>query len=484
MDSSKQIEKIKLLRQLRIINAKESFWEYCKAIAPDFYKEDRHHLKTLCDILQEIYEGTLINPLTSNPYKRLMINMPPRHGKSRTLVLFCQWCLGVERSSKIITCSYNDDLASDFSRYTRDGIMEVRTDELGIVYSDIFPDSKIKRGNAGFEQWALDGQFFNYKGAGVGGSITGKGANITIVDDIVKDALTAFNDEALKKIWLWYTGTFLSRNEEGGIQIINMTRWSKNDVCGRILSGDEANEWYVSKMEAYDKKTDKMLCDELLSKTTYLSLKKNMDQLIFKANYHQEPVDVQGRLYKDLKTYEVLPHDENRKCLIETIKSYTDTADTGTDYLCCIIYGVYQGEAYILDVVYTQEAMEITEPLTAKALHNNNTKLSFIESNNGGRGFARNVQKLLWDNYKNRTTSIQWFHQSQNKQSRILTNSTFIMDHVYFPVGWNKKWKQFYNDITNYQRQGKNKHDDCADALTGVAETISKNQSELRITRF
>jgi len=255
-------------------------------------------------------------------------------------------------------------------------------------------------------------------------------------------------------------------------------------VCGRILSGDEANEWYVSKMEAYDKKTDKMLCDELLSKTTYLSLKKNMDQLIFKANYHQEPVDVQGRLYKDLKTYEVLPHDENRKCLIETIKSYTDTADTGTDYLCCIIYGVYQGEAYILDVVYTQEAMEITEPLTAKALHNNNTKLSFIESNNGGRGFARNVQKLLWDNYKNRTTSIQWFHQSQNKQSRILTNSTFIMDHVYFPVGWNKKWKQFYNDITNYQRQGKNKHDDCADALTGVAETISKNQSELRITRF
>lgn len=95
--------------------------------------------------------------------------------------------------------------------------MEFRIDEFEIVYNDIFLDFKIKRGNVGFEQWVFEGQFFNYKGVGVGGFIIGKGVNIIIVDDIVKDVLIVFNDEVFKKIWLWYIGIFFLRNEEGGI---------------------------------------------------------------------------------------------------------------------------------------------------------------------------------------------------------------------------------------------------------------------------
>lgn len=461
------MSKRKLLDQMRTLNiekARRSFWFFCKLIAPDFYIEGREHLKDLCDILQALYERKLLKD-TGEPYTRLMINIPPRMGKSRTLILFCQWTLGVEQTNRIITCSYNDDLATTFSRYTRDGIMLDSNFPEDVIYSDVFPLSKIKTGNASFQEWALEGQFFNYKGAGVGGSITGKGCNISIVDDPIKDAETAFNENALDKIWLWYTGTFLSRLEGNGIQIINMTRWAKGDICGRILKSPEADEWYVLKLEAM--KDGKMLCEEILDQQKYESLKTNMDIAIFQANYHNTPVDIQGRLYTSFKTYTEPPQ-------FERILSYIDTADTGNDYLCTIIAGIIKGEAYVLDVIYTKESMEITEPLVAKKLVLNQVDLSHIESNNGGRGFARNVERILWDKYQTRKPSIKWFHQSKNKVSRILSNSTYVMDHVYFPENWRDRWPEYYEAMTDYQREGKNKNDDAPDATTGLVEKISR----------
>jgi predicted phage terminase large subunit-like protein len=68
---------------------------------------------------------------------------------------------------------------------------------------------------------------------------------------------------------------------------------------------------------------------------------------------------------------------------------------------------------------------------------------------------------------------VQWFHQSQNKIARILSNSTWIMDHVYYPINWREKWPDYYNAMNKYQREGKNKHDDAPDATTGIAEHIN-----------
>lgn len=456
-------------RQATIEKCRRSFWTFCKTIAPDFYKEDIQHLKTLCNTLQSLYERKLLKE-NGDPYTRLIINMPPRHGKSRTLILFCEWCLGVNVENRIITCSYNDDLATDFSRYTRDGIMTPKTYPHEIVFSDVFPNSKIKEGNASYHQWSLDGQFFSYKGAGIGGTITGKGCNISIVDDPVKDAETAFNEDALNKIWRWYTGTFLSRLERNGIEIINMTRWSKYDICGKILEGEEAAEWYVLKMEAYDEENKQMLCENILNIDKYNSLKTNMDIAIFRANYHQEPVDIQGRLYQSFKTYTELPEH------FEKIISYCDTADTGSDFLCCIVAGIYKGEAWILDVYFSKEGMEITEPKTAQILVVNNVNIAHIESNNGGRGFARNIEKIIWEKYHTRKPSIKWFHQNKNKQARILSNSTFVMDHIYFPHNWKDRFPDYYKAMNQYQREGKNKHDDAPDATTGIAELISRGK--------
>ena len=116
--------------------------------------------------------------------------------------------------------------------------------------------------------------------------------------------------------------------------------------------------------------------------------------------------------------------------------------------------------------------MEYTEPATADLYYRNGVNVAKIESNNGGRGFARNVERILREKYKTNKTVIQWFTQRQNKISRILSNATWIMNHVYFPVGWELRWHDVYKHLSEYQRQGKNAHDDAEDALTGVCEDI------------
>jgi predicted phage terminase large subunit-like protein len=187
---------------------------------------------------------------------------------------------------------------------------------------------------------------------------------------------------------------------------------------------------------------------------------------IASANYQQIPIDLEGRLYKEIKTYTEPPP------YFEAIKNYTDTADQGDDYLCSIVFGVFKGEAYILDVLYTKDGMEITEPATAELLHKNNVAIAIIESNNGGRGFARNVERELWERHQSKKTKVAWFHQSKNKTARILSSSATVMNCVYFPVNWKEKWFEFYKAVTTYQKEGKNKHDDAPDALTGVVESL------------
>ena len=179
---------------------------------------------------------------------------------------------------------------------------------------------------------------------------------------------------------------------------------------------------------------------------------------------------MKGRLYERFLTYNKLPVDDTGTPLFTAIKNYTDTADTGADYLCSICYGLHNKDIYILDVLYTKESMETTEIKTAELLYRNDIKRADIESNNGGRGFARNVKRILEEKYPDNTTVIKTFTQHKNKEARILTNSPYVMNHVFFPVGWENKWREFYKALYEYQREGKNAHDDAPDALTGCVE--------------
>lgn len=457
-------ERIK--RQAKRELARREFFYFCNLMASDFYKPERRYLVELCEALQSFYED--------EKAKVLIINEPPRHGKSRTAGLFVEWVLGRNPAEKIMTGSYNNILSATFAKNVRNAIQEVKADDNITVYSDIFPNVRIKRGDAAMDMWSLDGGYNSYLATSPSGTATGFGCSLLIIDDIIKNAEEAYNETAKEKSWLWFTNTMLSRLEEGGKILIIMTRWASDDLAGRAIEhfGEAAK---VITMKALQP-DGTMLCDEILSRRSYEEKVRAMGADIASANYQQEPIDLKGQLYSSFKTYDRIPVDINGNPLFTAIRNYTDTADTGSDYLCSIVYGVYNGEAYVLDLLYTKDAMEETEPATAAMLYRNDVNVADFESNNGGRVFARQVRRILQDTYKSNKTVINTFAQTKNKAARILSNSTWVMEHIYFPTNWKDRWPEYYRAMTRYQREGKNANDDAQDATTGIAEKINAPQ--------
>lgn len=452
-----------LMQQFKYELARREFFYYCHLQAPDFYRKDRDYLVELCNTLQEFYEDP--------DAKVLIMNMPPRHGKSRTAQMAAKWILGKNPIEKIMTGSYNATLSSTFAKNVRNDIQEVKADENRVVYTDIFPNVRIKRGDASMDMWSLEGGYNSYLATSPSGTATGFGASILIIDDIIKNAEEAYNENTKAKHWDWFTNTMLSRLEEGGKIIIIMTRWASDDLAGRAIEhfGDKAK--IITMKALQDNGT--MLCDDILSYESYIEKFRAMGEDIASANYQQEPIDVKGRLYTYFSTYKDIPRDDKGYPLFSAVKAYVDSADTGEDWLCAIVYGVYNDNAYILDILFTDAPMEVTERKTAELLHRNGVNVSDIESNNGGRGFARNVKRILKEKYPGNRTKIVTFHQSKNKEARILSNSTQVMDHVLYPENFKELWPEYYSAMYKYQRKGKNAHDDAPDATTGVVERLN-----------
>lgn len=462
-----------LIRQgARVELARRHFFSYARLIAPSFYKRSRGYLVELCDALQDF---------VVSDDDVLVINEPPRHGKSRTAGLFVQWLLGKDPSIKVMTGSYNETLSTTFSKGVRNSIQEVKVDPNIPVFADVFPGVSIKQGDGAMNLWSLKGGYNNYLATSPTGTATGFGADVMIIDDLIKNAQEAFNEVKLDEQWSWFVNTMLSRLESGGKIIIIMTRWSSQDLAGRALTelpGLGYKVKHISMKALQDDGT--MLCEDILSRAQYERTFKTQSPEIAAANYQQKPIDQEGRLYKRFKTYDEIPRDEQGNPLFRGIFSYTDTADEGSDWLAHYVYGVYNDEAYILDVVFSQDPMETTEPAVARSLFENKVNAATIESNNGGRGFARQVERRLYEEYHSNVTKVQWFHNGQNKIARILSNSTWVMEHIYFPENWRNRWPDLFDFLTRYQREGKNEHDDAPDALTGVAESV---QNKVNISK-
>lgn len=444
-----------LQRELKCVAAYKSLYAYCYINAPDFY--DAEYLKEICDAIQEF---------ECDDNELLIINIGPRHGKSRTATLATQWLLGRNPHYKIMTCSYNEKLSSKFSKQVRNSIAQGHSlDKSKIVFSDIFPDVKIKRGSATVSNWGLEGNDEdNYMATSPNGSATGSGADFVIIDDLIKNKYEACNADILDNHWEWFTDTIYSRLEGRRKILVIGTRWCERDLSGRLI--EMFNE-QGRKYRLISKKTcenGKMLNDKVLNLEQYKNLVQTIGEDIVRANYDQEPIDLKGVLYEHLVTY-------TQKLNFVRIEAVCDTADTGSDYLCSIVYGKTDDKmAYILDVIYTKESMETTENKVAKQFTDYNVSIAHIESNNGGRGFARSVERICRTELNNRITVFKPYTQTLNKQSRILSNATAVELNVRFPQDWKQLYPEFYKSVTEYQREGKNAHDDAEDALTSIVE--------------
>ena len=236
------------------------------------------------------------------------------------------------------------------------------------------------------------------------------------------------------------------------------------DLAGRLIEAFTENHIKFKHICLRACTNGKMLNDDILNYEKYQIKLKLTSEDIVRANYDQEPIDIKGKLYEHLVTYDQKPS-------FVRIEAVCDTADTGSDYLCSIVYGKTEDKmAYILDVIYTKESMETTERKVAKQLTDFNVSIFYPESNNGGRGFARAVERICREELNNRITVFRPYTQTANKNARILSNATAVELNVRFPKDWKQLYPEFYKSVTEYQREGKNIHDDAEDTLTAIVE--------------
>ena len=445
-------EMIKLGAKLEL--ARRHLYDFCKMMYPSFYKDERKYLKEFCEAVE--------NFIRNEDKRFLIINAPPRHGKSLTAQCLTEWLFGLNPSNRVMTASYNETLAMTFSKNVRNTIQTEKVGER-VVFSDMFPKTKVKYGDASAKMWTIEEQAqTSYLATSPNATATGFGCDYLICDDLIKSAEEAYNETALDNTYQWFVNTMLSRLEGQKKCIIIMTRWSSRDLAGRIMDAFP-DECEIIKYQVQDK-DGKMLCEDILSKKDMNLIKREMDVDIFEANYNQTPIDVKGRLYQEFKEWEKLPSGK--------IINFTDTADTGSDFLCSINGVVFEKEFYISDLVFSDEAMEVTEPKVAELLFSGAVNVSRIESNNGGRGFARNVQRLMNERYGSNRTQIESVPQTHNKESRILASSAWVQNHIYMPPNWRTRFPEFYKQVMSYQRKGKNAHDDALDVLASIYEFV------------
>lgn len=198
------------------------------------YEAAPHH-ERIANYLHAIERGTL---------ERLIVVMPPRHGKS-TLISehFPAWFLGRNPDKRIIACSHTSALAEFFSRRARNKITDPRWP---------FSDVTVAADLAGVQKWDIAGHRGGYVSAGVGGAITGMGADCLVIDDPVKSAAEAESQTYRDAAWEWFTATALTRIEPQGSAVIVGTRWHDDDLIGRVLAAPDAALWTVLHLPAID----------------------------------------------------------------------------------------------------------------------------------------------------------------------------------------------------------------------------------------
>jgi predicted phage terminase large subunit-like protein len=279
----------------------------------------------------------------------------------------------------------------------------------------------------------------------------------------------------LDRIWLWYSATFLSRvSAQYGepIEIITMTRWSSEDICGRVLKRQEEDnrkDWYVIRMPAYNEETGEMLCPSLFSYNRYKELSRLMVDSIFSANYKQQTMEATGLLFyrKDLKTFK----KAELKTKPESIAGYIDVADAGDDSLAFVVGRVYKNKVFITDVIFTRDMADITIPLCAGLINKEGIDYVRVESNNMGRVFAGTLREKVG------IEKILTVNNSTNKHTRILMQYGFIKEYFYFldksEYEPGSDYDKFINELLNYMKDGNSKHDDAPDALSGLAMFVN-----------
>ena len=363
-------EKLTAAKRLAsVLEARQSFQKFCEVMMPDPTKiddpnatlfESPTHIRVMMAALEKVER---------HEWPRLIITLPPRHGKSETVSRkFPAWCEGRDPTRQFIFSTYNDDFAKDFGRDVR-ALMQMP------VYGDIFPRAKFRKGGSRADGLDLvpGGKMFF---VGRGGALTGKGGHIMIVDDPFKDASEADSAAIRDTAWNWFTKVFMTRRMNIYSIVIVMTRWHEDDIVGRLTDPqnpnydeDEARTWKIINLPFFAEDQDPMgrTPGEALWPERYPAsfgeAQRRIDPRGFSALYQQRPSPIDGTLFKrdDLVFYkppELPPPDEMR---VFAVSDHAVATKQENDRTCLIVFGVDKtGDVWILDVFWQRSAPEAT----------------------------------------------------------------------------------------------------------------------------
>jgi len=332
-----QLEKLEELKSKKL--AQNKFLAFTREVWPTFIG-GRHHAR-MADAFERVANGTC---------KRLIINMPPRHTKSEfASYLLPAWFLGKFPHKKVIQASHTAELAVGFGRKVRN---LVDTD----VYQRIFPDLVLASDSKAAGRWntSKGGDYF---AIGVGGAVTGKGADVLIIDDPHSEqeaALAEINPDIYDKTYEWYTSGPRQRLQPGGAIVIVMTRWSKRDLTGQVLKSEAqrgGDGWEVIEFPAI-LPSGNPLWPEFWSLDELTALRNELPNSKWMAQYQQAPTSETSAIIKR-EWWKTWDSDVPPKC--DFILQSWDTAFEKTqraDYSALTTWGVF----YYPDDTGTEQA--------------------------------------------------------------------------------------------------------------------------------
>jgi predicted phage terminase large subunit-like protein len=309
--------------------AQVSFMEYVRMMWPGFV-HGRHHA-----LMAKKFEA-----IAKGEMKRVIINMPPRHTKSEfASYLLPSWFLGKNPTKKVIQCSNTADLAVGFGRKVRNLVDSEQ-------YASVFPGVKLRQDSKAAGRWATNknGEYF---AIGVGGTVTGKGADLLIIDDPHSEqeaAAASGNPEIYQKVYEWYTSGPRQRLQPGGAIVIVMTRWGEADLTGRVLQDalkrEKGEEWELIELPAI-MPSGNPLWPEFWSIDELEALKEELPVSKWNAQYQQKPTGEEGALVKR-EWWKIWERERPPNC--EYVIQSWDTAFTKSersDYSACTVWGVF-----------------------------------------------------------------------------------------------------------------------------------------------
>jgi predicted phage terminase large subunit-like protein len=302
------------------------------------------HLQHIRQHLDQITAGTL---------KRLVITVPPRHGKSEMgTIRYPVFRLQQDPAQRVVIAAYSQTLANTFSRKAR----RIAQDLLSLA-----SDRKA------VEQWdTIEGG--GLRAVGVGAGITGLGANLIIIDDPVKSREEAESEAYRERVWNWYRDDLYTRLEPGGAVVLTMTRWHEDDLAGRILGSEDADSWTVVNLPAIAEEGDPLLrkpgdalCPERYDIDALEDRRRVLGEYGFNALFQQRPSPPAGGLFKRSwwQTHRELPQ------LDRIITSWDLTFKDGpnSDYVVGLVIGQKGATFYLLDCI--RDRLDITETIPA-----------------------------------------------------------------------------------------------------------------------